>query len=110
VLFCCRFAGFPCIARGNFVAEPCHRQADTSLFKQARRSLLNKSLLLRQQIKHSEKSAFLLPFCVISVPCTGQLCCRTLSPPAARSVPKTSFFHSAVIQIPASPPQTTRSK
>ena len=33
VLFCCRFAGFPCLARGNDVAEPYHRQADTSLFK-----------------------------------------------------------------------------
>ena len=55
--------GFPCFARGNVVAEPCHRQlhapfSKTSFFT----SLLSKSLLLRQ---HLETLLFSRVFCYI---------------------------------------------
>ena len=68
------------------------------------------SPLARHKKPDPNRSGFSMPFCGISVLRTGQRCCRTLSSPAARSVSKTLFLHSAETQIPASPPQKTRSE
>ena len=61
-------------------------------------SLLSKSLLLRQ---HLETLLFSRVFCClfagISVLCTGQHRCRTLSPPAARSVFKKQVLFTSLL-------------
>ena len=61
-------------------------------------SLLSKSLLLRQHLETLLFSrVFCCPFAGISVLCTGQRRCRTLSPPAARSVFKKQVFFTSLL-------------